>query len=168
MAIKKYQIRYVKKYTYTDPETGEQDEFVFLANATLLPLFKSYTGVELSTALADFKRSLLPAVDNDVAIAVAEFAGSDTEQRLKAVMDRPEVWRKMLEAAQDATEMENGISLTEALMTTMRACALPEAERAESLAYGADQFPTEMRDDLALAMELLSLALTFNDRVKKN
>ena len=57
--IKRYPLKLVKVYRYTDPETGEQDDLLFIANGALFPLFKSLSGVELGDALAEYKKSIL-------------------------------------------------------------------------------------------------------------
>ena len=58
MAVKTYQRHFGISYEYKDSNTGETENIPFVANAKLLILFKTITGVEMSKALDDYKNSI--------------------------------------------------------------------------------------------------------------
>lgn len=168
MAFKRYPLRYVKTYRYENPESKEVDEIVFMANGYLFPLFKSLTGVELGDAIADYKKGLLDLVDNDLVEVITKYEGAQTaEDKLKVLAEKPEVVFSALRAAQD-TDAICGLSLIDLLLVIMRVCALPESDHAEALAAGVEILPQECFEDPQLALELLMLAIQYDDNAKKN
>ena len=75
----------------------------------------------------------------------------------------------MLKAANDTKPQgDAGLDLIELIMICTRICALPEQDRAEAMGYGTELLPQEVYEDTALAFELLTLAVAYDDDVKKN
>lgn len=168
MALKRYQPRYVKTYTYKDPDSGEADDIVFMANGYLFPLFKSYAGVELGTALDDYKKSLTGVLNEDTVRLMTKFETATTpDERLAVILEDPELIVKMVREAQNTDDI-GGMSMIEYLLIVMRVCALPEADHAEALGLGYELLPQEVYEDTALAFELLGMAMNYDTAVKKN
>lgn len=168
MAIKRYPTRYVKSYLYKDPHSGEEEDIVFMANGHLFPLFKSCTGVELGTALSDYKKSLLTVVNKETVELIGKFEAAKTEEeKTQAVLDNPELIVSTIKQAQEADDI-NGLSMIEHLLIVMHVCALPEDEQAEALAIGYEILPQEVYEDPTLALELLDMAMTYESIAKKN
>ena len=168
MALKRYQPRYVKTYTYKDPDSGEEDNIVFMANAHLFPLFKSYAGVELGTALDDYKKSLTGVLNEGTVRLMTKFETATTpDERLAVILEDPELIVKMVREAQKTDDI-GGMSMIEYLLIVMRVCALPEADHAEALGLGYELLPQEVYEDTALAIELLGMAMNYDTAVKKN
>lgn len=169
--IKRYPLKLVKVYRYADPETGEQDDLLFIANGALFPLFKSLSGVELGDALAEYKKSILGVLTPESAQLIAEFGNAqNVDEQFAAAQKNPELLISMLRAAQDAALIENagGFSLIELLLICTRICALPEGDRSEALAAGLELLPDEVYQDPQFAFEILSLAVQYDDHAKKN
>lgn len=168
MAIKRYQPRYVKSYVYKDPNSGEEDEIVFMANGYLFPLFKSYAGVELGKALTDYKTGLLNVINKDTMEFVAKYEAAGTaDEKLGLIMENPELLINTVQKAQE-TDSIGGMSMIEYLLIVMHVCALPESDHAEALALGYEILPQEVYEDTALAFELLNMAMEYEGQVKKN
>lgn len=168
MAIKKYAPKFVRVFKYTDPDTGETDDIVFRANGNLFPLFKSYTGVELGKALDDYKKGLTEMLSEDTIKAIAAFdSAKDADAKLETVMSSPDVFLKMLQAANDTATIDGGLSLVELILIVMHVCALPEDEHAEALAAGYELLPQDCYEDPQLALDLLLLAIQYEEHAKK-
>lgn len=167
--IKRYETRYIKSYPYKDPETGEQEEIVFMANGYLFPLFKSFTGIELSAALNAYKLNLTKVLSPEILQAITKYeASSNVDEKISAITENPETFLKMLEAAESTANVQPGLSLIELLLIVMRVCALPEAEHADALALGLELLPQEVYEKPELAFELLELAVKYDNHAKKN
>lgn len=167
MAIKRYPLRYVKTYKYQD-ESGNEEDIVFMANGFLFPLFKSYVGVELTKALTDYKKGLLNAVTKETLEVVAKYeAATNPDEKVNVILNNPETVVAALQGAQSADTV-NGLSLIDALLIVMRVCAIPESDHAEALALGTELIPQECFEDPQLALELLNLAIQYEDKAKKN
>lgn len=170
MALKRYARKFVKTYTYTDPETGEEDTITFMANGYLFPLFKSLAGVELTDALADYKKGLLGITKpENIEVLYRLQATENADEKLKIAKDNSEALLALLQAANKAApEGGAGLDLIELIMLCTRICALPENDRAEAMGYGTDLLPQEVYEDPTLAFELLTLAVGYDEDVKKN
>ena len=170
MAIKRYPMRYVRKYDYKNPESGESEEIVFMANGYLFPLFKSLSGVELETALEEYKKSLLGAVNPDIVKTIGKFeSAKSAEEKLEVVMANIDDLSKALMTAQQSMDAgHTGLSMIELLLITTRVCALPESDHAEALACGIELLPEECYQDPTLAFEILQLAIQYEENAKKN
>ena len=168
MAFKRYPLRYVKTYRYEDKESGEVEDIVFMANGYLFPLFKSLTGVELGDAIADYKKGLLGLISKDMIDVMTRYEAAGTsEEKLQVIAENPDVVVSALREAQE-TDSIGGLSLMDLLLVIMRVCALPEEDHAEALAAGAEILPQECFEDPQLALELLTLAITYDENAKKN
>ncbi len=166
--VKRYETRYVKNYPYKSPD-GEEENIVYMPNSYLFPLFKSFTGIELSTALNDYKANLTKTVSPEIIQAVAKFeASGNVDEKIAAVTENSDAFIKMLEAAEATAIVKPGLSLIELLLIVMRVCALPESEHAEALAVGMEILPQEVYENPELAFELLELAIKYDDHAKKN
>ncbi len=170
MGIKRYPLRLAKTYRYKDPETGEEDDLLFVANGELFPLFKSLSGVELGDALSDYKKDILGVVNEKSAKMIAEFCAAETEAaKFEIAKKDPKLIVSMLRAAQEAATVERaGFSLIELLLISTHICALPESERGDALAAGLELLPDEIYQDISFAFEILQLAVQFEDNAKKN
>lgn len=168
MAIKRYPLRYVKTYEYKDKESGQIDKIVFMANGYLFPLFKSLAGIELGQALKEYKQGLLGIINDEVITALAKFeAAPSADEKFNVVAEDPAVWVKAFAAAQD-TQLSDGLSLTELLLIVMHVCALPEEEHAEALSIGYELLPEEVYHESVFVLELLNLAMQYEQNAKKN
>lgn len=170
MAVKRYPLRYVKTYSYTDSITGESEDIVFMANGYLFPLFKSLTGVELTTALDDYKSGLgnLITADNIQALFKLQEA-NDADTKLNIATENADALVDMLKVASDTRQYgDAGLDLIELIMICTHICALPEDDHAEALALGTEVLPDEVYQDPTLAFELLKLATAYDDNTKKN
>ncbi len=163
--LKTYKRRYVKSYTYHDPETGEEERIDFLVSAELFPLFKSYTGVELGKALNDYRRELAKIMNEDTLKAVANFETS--EDKVQVLIDNKEAFEKMYQVSEEANNVD-GLDLVESLLIVTRTLALPEDDRAEALGAGLELLPPEVLEDAAFAFEILNLAVSYDNFAKKN
>ena len=170
MAIKRYPLRYVRKYEYTNPESGEVEEIVFMANGYLFPLFKSLAGVELETALADYKKSLLGIINPATVDFIGKYDAAQTaEAKINAIKENPTALGQALSIAYKAINTnESGLSLVELLLIVTRVCALPEGEHSEALAAGMELLPMEIYQDPMLAFQILELAMQYDENAKKN
>lgn len=165
MSFKTYKPRFVRSFLYTD-EDGTREEIVFMANGYLFPLYKSYTGVELTKALDDYSKELVKLIDNDALKAVMEYDNAEGDGKLEAVLENKNAFAKLFGAAFNADNV-GGMSLTETLMIVMRVCALPQEDHAAALAAGVELLPQECFDDPELALDLLRLAGDYNAHAKK-
>lgn len=166
--VKRYEVRYVKSYPYKN-ENGEQEDIVFMANGYLFPLFKSFTGIELSVALDEYKAKLTKTLSPEILQAITKFEASNSvDEKITAVTENSDTFLKMLEAAEATAMVSPGLSLIELLLIVMRVCALPESEHAEALALGMELLPQEVYESPELAFELLELAVKYDDHAKKN
>lgn len=170
MALKRYTRKFIKTYSYTDPETGEEDTIVFMANGYLFPLFKSLAGVELTDALAEYKNGLLDIVrPENMEVLYKLQEAEDADAKLSIAKENAGPLFEMLKAANDTKPQgDAGLDLIELIMICTRICALPEQDRAEAMGYGTELLPQEVYEDTALAFELLTLAVAYDDDVKKN
>lgn len=170
MALKRYARKFVKTYIYKDETTGEEDTITFMANGYLFPLFKSLAEVELTDALADYKKGLLGIVKQDSLEALFKLqATENADDKLKIAKENADALLGLLQVANStATQGEAGFDLIELIMICTRLCALPESERAEAMGYGTELLPQEVYEDPTLAFELLSLAVAYDEDVKKN
>ena len=170
MGVKRYPLRLAKTYRYTDPETGEKDDILFVVNGALFPLFKSLSGVELGDALSDYKKSVIGIVNKKNAKMIAEFCAAETEgAKFEVAKKDPNLIVSMLRAAHDASTVEQaGFSLIELLLISTHICALPESERGDALAAGLELLPDETYQDISFAFEILQLVVQFEDNAKKN
>lgn len=168
--MKRYTKKFVKTYIYEDPETGEEDTIVFMANGYLFPLFKSLAGVELTDALTEYRNGLLNIVspENMEVLYKLQEAG-DADAKLSVAKENAGALFAMLKAANDTRPQgDAGLDLIELVMICTRICALPEHERAEAMGLGTELLPQEVYEDTALAFDLLTLAVAYDDDVKKN
>ncbi len=170
MALKRYPKRFVKTYIYNNPDTQEEDTITFMANGYLFPLFKSLAGVELTDALTEYKNSLLTIVspeNMEVLYKIQE--AEDADAKLSIAKEYAGPLLAMLQTANNTKPQgEAGLDLIELIMLCTRICALPEHERAEAMGYGTELLPQEVYEDTALAFELLTLAVGYDEDVKKN
>ncbi|MBR3617263.1 MAG: hypothetical protein IKN46_01165 [Acholeplasmatales bacterium] len=165
--LKTYARKYVKSYAYKNPDTGEEERLDFLVSAELFPLFKSYTGVELGTALNEYRRELLNIVNQETVEAVAKFDTADNEDKLNILIENKEVFDKIYVTAENSDSV-NGFSLIEALLITTRALALPKDDRANALAAGLELLPEEVFNSPEFAFSILESAVSYDNFVKKN
>lgn len=170
MAIKRYPVRYIKTYHYVDETTGEGEDIVFMANGYLFPLFKSLTGIELTTALDEYKKGLMGIVTPENMQALYKLQeATDADTKLEVAMANSEALLGMVKVASDTAKYGGaGLDLIELIMICTRICALPESDRAEALGAGTELLPAEVYQDPALAFELLQLATAYEDNAKKN
>lgn len=170
MAIKRYPVRYIKTYHYTDETTGESEDIVFMANGYLFPLFKSLTGVELTVALDEYKKGLMEIVTAENMQALYKLQeADDADAKLDVAMDNQEALLNMLKVASDTKRYgDAGLDLIELIMICTRICALPQSDHAEALGAGTEILPEEVYQDPELAFELLKLATAYDDNAKKN
>lgn len=169
MAIKRYAPKYVRTYRYTDKESGETEDIVFMANGYLFPLFKSLAGVELGTALAEYKKSILQIATPEVVEVLTKFDVAATpEEKVNEITAKPDVMVKALRAAMNAAGNGEGLSLTEMLLIVTHVCALPADDHAEALSLGTELLPQEVYEDPALAFSILEIAMEYEHTVKKN
>lgn len=169
MAIKRYAPKYVRTYKYTDKESGETEDIVFMANGYLFPLFKSLAGVELGTALAEYKQSVMQIATPEVVEVLAKFDLAKTpDEKLGEIIAKPEVMVKALREAMNAAGNGAGLSLTEMLLIVTHVCALPASDHAEALSLGTELLPQEVYEDPALAFSILEIAMDYETVVKKN
>lgn len=170
MALKRYARKFIKTYTYRDEETGEEELLTFMANGYLFPLFKSLAGVELTDALADYKKGLLGMVSKENLEALFKLqATENATEKLEVAKANAETLLALFQAASNtAPQGEAGLDLIELIMLCTRICAIPESERAEAMGLGTELLPPEVYEDPTLAFELLSLAVGYDEDVKKN
>lgn len=169
MPIKRYTPKYVRTYKYTDKESGETEDIVFMANGYLFPLFKSLSGVELGTALKDYKESIMQIATPEVVEVLAKFDVAKTaDEKVNEILAKPDVVLNALRAAMHATGNGAGLSLTEMLLIVTHVCALPADDHAEALSLGTELLPQEVYQDPALAFSILEIAMDYESAVKKN
>jgi hypothetical protein len=167
MAIKRYPTSYVKVYQHK--YGNEVEDIVFMANGYLFPLFKSFAGIELDVALEEYRRNILGILSEENTNVLYQFeAAENPDDKLKVISQNTEIFLSILKAATDTAQIKPGLSLIELIMITMHVCALPEADHAEALSIGYELLPEELYQEPQLAFELLTLALKYNDNVKKN
>jgi hypothetical protein len=167
MAIKRYPTSYVKVYQYK--YNNEVEDIVFMANGYLFPLFKSYAGVELDVALEEYRRSLLCILSEENTNVLCKYeAAQNPDDKLKVISENTEIFISILKVATETAQIKPGLSLIELIMIAMHVCALPEADHAEALSFGYELLPEELYQEPQLAFELLTLAIKYNDNVKKN
>ncbi|MBR2200756.1 MAG: hypothetical protein IJ894_08445 [Bacteroidales bacterium] len=170
MAVKRYTPKYAKKYEYTDPETGAVDVIPFVANANLLPVFKSIAGVELTVALDEYTDNIIKMFDEQNVGVVVQFDEADTaEAKMDVIRNNTDAFVAMMRVANDmAFVAGSGFSLIELLLNAAHICTLPESDWAEATALGIELLPQEVYTDIAFAFEIVRLVFDWVNFAKKN
>lgn len=166
MAVKRYERRFGATYHYVG-EDGEED-IAFVANGNLLPIFKTITGVELSTALDEYMTSLNNGMSEDKLKLIFQLSNaSNSEEMLSIIEQNSELCIDLARFGQEAKVQSTGMNLIDALLISMRICAMPKDDWQEALAFGEDILPDEIFQNPTFAFEILKSALSFNTHSKK-
>lgn len=167
MAVKTYQRHFGISYEYKDSNTGEIENIPFVANAKLLILFKTITGVEMSKALDDYKNSIGNVVSADNMQAVFKFTNAETpDERLEVLMSSPAQFEELLKAALDVRQY-NGVDLITAILISARIAAMRDEDQAEAITLGEEILPEEVYQNPTLAFDILKLAFDYDMYAKK-
>lgn len=167
MAVKTYQRHFGISYEYKDSNTGATENIPFVANAKLLILFKTITGVELSKALDDYKNSIANVVSADNMQAVFKFTNAETpDERLEVLMSSPAQFEELLKAALDVRQY-NGVDLITAILISARIAAMRDEDQAEAITLGEEILPEEVYQNPTLAFDILKLAFDYDMYAKK-
>lgn len=166
MAVKRYPVKYVKSYTYVDEDTKEEEVIAFMANANLFPVFKSFVGKELGDCLEEYRNSILKALDKESIEVITKIeSAKDVDEKLEILLENKESVSALFNTA--LTQDENGLTFLECILICTRVCALPEGDRAEALAIGYELLPDEIYQDPTFALDILNMAMTYEQKVKK-
>lgn len=166
MAVKRYERRFGATYHYVGAD-GEED-IPFVANGNLLPIFKTITGVELSTALDEYMTTLNNGMSEDKLKLIFQLSNaSNSEEMLSIIEQNPELCIDLARFGQDVKVQSTGMNLIDALLISMRICAMPKDDWQEALTLGEDIIPDEVFQSPTFALEILKSALSFNERSKK-
>lgn len=170
MAVKRYTPKYAKAYEYNDPATGEVDIITFVANANLMPVFKSISGVELTAALDEYLANMSKMLDEQNISAIVQFdAAATPEEKLAVAKDNAEAFVAMMRVAVEMAAVEGaGLSFMELLLNATHICALPEADWAEAAAANLELLPQEIYTDIAFGFEIVQLVFAWVTFAKKN
>ncbi len=170
MAVKRYTPKYSKAYEYTDSETGETEIIAFAANANLMPVFKSMSGIELTDAIDEYTSNITSALDEQNLRAIVAFdSAPTTEEKLDAIKNNAEAFGAMMKTVNEMMAVKgSGLSLIELLLNASHICALPESDWAEASALGTELLPQEIYRDVAFAFEIIHLAFDWVEFAKKN
>lgn len=170
MAVKRYKTKYAKAYHYNNPDTGEEEIISFVANANLMPVFKSIAGVELTEALDDYMTSLSDLINEPNLETIVQFDSAKTEsEKLDVVKSNADTLAAMFRTANKmATVGSSGLNLIELLLIASHVCTLPESDWAEATALGLEVLPQEAYEDVAFAFEVIKLAFDWVNFAKKN
>lgn len=167
MAVKTYQRHFGISYEYKDANTGEAEQIPFVANAKLLILFKTITGVELSKALDDYKNSIADVVSAENMQAVFKFTNAETpDERLEILMANPDRFEELLKTALNVRQY-NGVDLIAAILISARIAAMRDEDQAEAITLGEEILPEEVYQNPTLAFDILKLAFDYDVYTKK-